>query len=423
MKTNCLYTNLLDSVIYADFSGHQYRMKQAESLESISMEFREKTDELLDHLLQSDSERIVLTLNQICDNHYLLLEKQDEHFEKLKQLITNGKITISTYPRDSEHTHTLVTYTKKLLIDCLKRLCGGEVSSEITYVSSLFPVLGKKNTNTPTRYAIEALLGYYPKIYYDKETGSFFKKTSENKKICSLDALTKNRANGILTAFLKYERGEVLKQNDYELSGKCRIANDYLEPDILQNWIEHLFELDKIAQNHTAYVKNVCNGFTLDAVMQYFLEEKTLLDQKLELWLHGTERLEEIKTGIIEILTSLSKLKVRTAMYIEVVPRMTEFAEAHRDDNYLYNKFAASSGHHKSNMSYQRVFYACLSAIDFVYNVLNSLYASDSGMKEYNFSIHYGSGDTNGVALADHLYDNLTDYSQILKWLKERKKL
>lgn len=55
--------------------------------------------------------------------------------------------------------------------------------------------------------------------------------------------------------------------------------------------------------------------------MQYFLEEKTLLDQKLELWLHGTERLEEIKTGIIEILTSLSKLKVRTAMYIEVVPR------------------------------------------------------------------------------------------------------
>lgn len=74
-------------------------------------------------------------------------------------------------------------------------------------------------------------------------------------------------------------------------------------------------------------------------------------------------------------------------------------------------------------MSYQRVFYACLSAIDFVYNVLNSLYASDSGMKEYNFSIHYGSGDTNGVVLADHLYDNLTDYSQILKWLKERKKL
>lgn len=401
------YTNVMDSVIYAGFKGHQYNI-QSDTIDdtiednkvTVSELFKKEMDQLLKDTLKSNDNGIVLTLNQICDNKYLWFEKQNEHFDMLSKLISNGKLKISTY-----NDHDLISYTKKNLEDCLKRLCGGDISSDMVYISSLFPVLGIDNTPTPTRRRIEALLGWCSDINYDKEA----KKFCSGKKSRNLEELIKDRTGGLYTAFLKRYSGQQITLEDCMLPFQFD-NRDYLHKQNIKYWIEKLFELNEIAHQNKAFLPNVYSGFQLDAVIKYLLNEKNIIDKKLDFWLgDNMHHKADIKHGILTVLERLAIYKNRTSMYIHIRDEMESFAIRNVDKLY-YNRFHIKHGRSIKYMPYQPVFYACLAAIDFAYNLLNTLYAAQSTvMLEYDFAIKR----TGGVLIASNIIKNMTRYDNI----------
>lgn len=392
-----IYTNLADSIVYAGFQGHQYGfLKSLVSEVNLSTVYKGELMQLLKDTLNGDDTVLVVTLNQICDNRYLLLEDQKEHFEILKRLIENGKLKISTYPVDCKlpgsPNHTLISYTEQALVKCLKRLCKGENSPDLVYISSLFPDLGdNSNPAFAAARGIKRLLGSYPKelTYNEKRNIFSYKKEkiknesrTEDWVECTLDYLwqSKKRSYGYYVALKKYNTTDSFHAND--------LCTDISNCDEIMMWLGYLFELHEIAQNKGAYIPNVRTGIRLNHVMQYVLLEKKELNKRLDMWLGNIEDKEIVKLYIIKILDDLLEYKNRTDMYINIKRLM---------DKYYYDVVKTDHNSHvcdlfdtseKKRMRYKRVLYTIQSAIDWTYNILNTLLASDKcTMREYSFEI------------------------------------
>lgn len=434
MKKHKIYTNLADSVIYAGFSAHQYNMKDKyipmgkgiddDNSRTLSDVCGIELDNFMKRLESDENTVLYVTFNQICDNRFLLFESQEMHFKLLKRLIIAGKLKISTYPVNSKDSnspnHTLISYTEQALVKCLKRLCKGKNSPDLIYISSLFPSLGdKSNPNTASARGIKSLLGYYPKdIRYDEERDLFIykkKKKKNGEKIesiveCDIDDLwqSKKRSYGYYVALKKYSPLKLLTTDDLCLD----IAKTADDANAIIMWLKNLFELDRLALEYDAYEENVNSGIKLNHVIRYIINESNELNSRLDTWLGNMSQKELVKSKIHEILSELSSMyTTRTDMYIN----LRDVIKLHLNDIDIVNAgytvrylFDTSDEHQRQ---YKRLLFPIQCAIDWAYNILNTLLSVDEyRMLEYSFGISEVKSDSNIHLIFDdfHLLDEHT---------------
>ena len=406
-EKNLVYTNLADSVIYAGFRGHQYNLNDSNG-KPISETYESRLDGLLEKVKERNDTTLTLTLNQVCDNKYLLLEKQTYHFNLLKELLQSGKLKITVYGGLD-----LVSYTEQALEQCLQRLCGGEIDPNLVYVSSLFPELGIENTPSPTRKGITLLLGYFPtSIQYNEKEKKFKLSNGEFYSFIDLVNKSKRTSNrdpkyGILTEFYSYNHFRDnfnLDESDFDYlirQGKLNLK----EVKKIITWIQNLFELNRIAHENNAFPKNATTGIRLNDIINRLLDNVSLLDEKLDFWLGKVNGKIEVKQGIRAILKQLSEKHTnRTAMYIDVKAFMENFAQEHQENKTLYKKFHTAVGEEAKKLPYQRVLFTIINIIDYCYNILNMFFAVESyRMIESFFSFKSIEAGVQAVGLTEEV--------------------
>lgn len=365
------YTNLADSVIYAGFKGHQYNVANS----NIANLYQNILIELLNFLNDDRNSDIgiILTLNQICDNRFLNFENQEGNFKIISELIINGRLKISYFGE-----YDLVTYTLNALRNCVKRLCKGNTSPDMVYISSLFPELGIDNNDSTSRSRLKLLLGYDPTyLSYIEDEDLFELRTGDRLSFKHLETKS-SRTNkyGLYTALKKYAENpaesdwlQIGYMTAFKTTGICRS---------IINWIKNLVELNNLAKKYNALVKNVSfdGERSLPRILSGILENNELLNEKLDLWLGNSQNLELIKEGIKEILRKLSKNSNRTAMYINIKSYMNEFAESHKDNRDLFRRFNTVTTNATGQLPYQKVFFTILNVIDYAYNLLNMFFST-----------------------------------------------
>ncbi|MBQ1660343.1 MAG: hypothetical protein II059_10975 [Clostridia bacterium] len=389
MEKQKIYTNLADSVVYAGFrASHQYSLKRSyDSNLTLSDLCKKELDSLLQRIDENENTVLYVTLNQICDNRYLLLEKQKYHFELLRKLIETRKLKISTYLIDpnnpSSPKHTLISYTEQSLLRCLNRLCKGVNSPDLVYISSLFPhLLESSNPDIAHRAAITSLLGYFPTgIYYDEKNDVYY----QGKKQFTVDHFLERDYSkfgyGLYTALKKFDKNNPFNESNINVEVGVDIS-------LIVNWLKNLFEIDRIAQECDAYEMNANPGIRLNSVIQSILIEEKELNKRLDIWLGDIYQKKIVKDKIFEILSELSSYKNRTDMYIHI----RDIMEDHLKDadiscgGYTLRSFFDTSDKHK--MQFKKVLFPIQSTIDWAYNILNTMLSVDEcRILEYSFGI------------------------------------
>lgn len=396
-----VYSSLLDSVIYAGLKGHQYDLRCADTPDDnhdekgkkLCDKFRESADVFLQDMRESKygDMCLVMTLNQICDNHFLLLEKQAKHFALLKWLIENGRLKISYYS-DMD----IIKYTENMLEECLRRLCKGDTPAELIYISSLFPNLGEGNTGNYSRPGVEALLGLpgdHP-LQYDERRKKYY---YDGKYYSLQELISKFEKEGALTGYLyilhKRKQGNPVTDNDCILTecAKSRKNNrPETSPKVLMNWVNNIFALHDTAERCGAYMPNACSGVNLQNTISYLLNDtagQELLDKQLDRWLGNIKYRHEMRTGIKLIIARLSKKESkRSSIYTKVKEEMNLYADELRSKGSeisLIKKFVTvRSKTDKSKditFNYQHTYHTILLALDLAYNLLNMQYAIGLG--------------------------------------------
>lgn len=385
-----IYTNLLDSVVFASFKGSPYKVKgikeEYESeIELLLKKFNKEEKEYMEGLAvrpqekTKEDEQLVITLNQICDNSFLMMKNQDEHFKLLEDLINNHKIKISTYDEMD-----LIKYTKKNLEESLIRLAAGEKYDDSVFVSSLFSFLGNKNTDKLTRRGIEFLLGEYKNLKYDKNSNTFL--VGDNRY--SLEDI-ENENMSVYKAFCENE-------DIVDVKGEL---NKKIEINDINKWIHNIHELNKLAIEKNVFVSQDGCGNNLSQFMGKLLENG-ILKGKINNWirtLNYADNEKEIKDGIVAVLNNLcnsdSGITKRTSMYLNVRDKMQEYAEDKKDKKIsrffeVYPEQEKDSrSHHKP---YLGVLYTCIMAIDFSYNLLYAYNTTGEGnILECQFRFEY----------------------------------
>ena len=372
-ECNLLYTNLADSVIFANFKGHQY----GNNNENVSFLYK---DSLIDFLSAVNNDRnsdvgVIMSLNQICDNRFLNLENQEDTFNLISGLIRKGKLKISYY-----NGYDLVSYMLESFKKCIKRLSKGDISPNMVYISSLFPELGIDNKDFVSRRRLKFMLGYDPSYikYIGDDTFELKirKKYKYSFKKVSFEELEKKSVimnkYGIYTALKKYS------ENPHK-SRWLTVDNLCVSDPCIVTWIKNFVELNRLAEEYNALIPNV-SECTLQKVMSGLLNNEELINEKLDFWLGNTKNRQAIKEGIKEILQKLTEDSNRTAMYINIKTYMNELAEKHKENEALFRKFSTVTEHKTKTLSYQRVFFTILNIVDYAYNLLNMFFSTSNCM-------------------------------------------